>query len=351
ISNSNLYANYSNSYLSLYNNSRTNDKTELDSTITTQESQTTQLSDEEARQMLDELLKNPESSPLGWDSSLFVNNDSATLKYQEFNEERRKQALNKEVPSDSEFQSSVEYLLGQMEDILVKGLKENPNDLELQNLLAIYRIGSAKLDFKNDSLPYKSYLDRKRDAQEALSELKSGTLPKDFNKTMSSYMSGAFVFEGNISDFLYHANQFGMIPQNQEDKIMNAWDKTQAYLLNQSGDLGNNSFQLGDAIISWDGNSPFRDYFDGTAIKVEFLKSDDIFASLSSNFDSSQSFFDILEKRDKLEKENQELKTKQAYSAYGISNTTNSIKTDSTSNSIIQTLLKDSKENNKNLQE
>ena len=46
----------------------------------------------------------------------------------------------------------------------------------------------------------------------------------------------------------------------------------------------------------------------------------------------------------KLEKENQELKTKQDYNAYGISKNT-SIQTDSSSDSIIQTLLKESKEN------
>ncbi|MBD5164667.1 MAG: hypothetical protein HDT10_02345, partial [Helicobacter sp.] len=68
----------------------------------------------------------------------------------------------------------------------------------------------------------------------------------------------------------------------------------------------------------------------------------DTFLSLSSNFDSSQTFFEVLEQRDKLEKENQELKTKQAYNAYGISKNT-LIQTDSSSDSIMQTLFKESK--------
>ena len=71
---------------------------------------------------------------------------------------------------------------------------------------------------------------------------------------------------------------------------------------------------------------------------------EDILLSLSSNFDSSQTFFEVLEQRDKLEKENQELKTKQAYNAYGIPQNTFT-KSDST-DSIMQTLLKESKSGN-----
>lgn len=65
--------------------------------------------------------------------------------------------------------------------------------------------------------------------------------------------------------------------------------------------------------------------------------------SLASNFDSSQTFFEVLEQRDKLEKENQELKNKEAFLAYGILQN-NFAKTDSQSDSIMQTLLKESKE-------
>ena len=82
-------------------------------------------------------------------------------------------------------------------------------------------------------------------------------------------------------------------------------------------------------------------------MKISYSPQEDILLSLSSNFDSSQTFFEVLEQRDKLEKENQELKTKQDYNAYGISKNT-SIQTDSSSDSIIQTLLKESKENKKN---
>ena len=76
-------------------------------------------------------------------------------------------------------------------------------------------------------------------------------------------------------------------------------------------------------------------------VQITFLESD-IFASLSSNFDSSQTFLEVLEQRDKIEKENQELKNKETLLVYGISPNTLA-KSDST-DSIMQTLLKESKE-------
>jgi len=132
------------------------------------------------------------------------------------------------------------------------------------------------------------------------------------------------------------------LSQNQQNKIADALDTAQVYLLNQSGFSESKSFQLGNAIIAWNGNeSPFRDYSDGI-VQITFLESD-ILASLSSNFDSSQTFFEVLEQRDKIEKGNQELKNKETLLIYGISPNTLT-KSDSTSDSIMQTLLKESKE-------
>lgn len=100
------------------------------------------------------------------------------------------------------------------------------------------------------------------------------------------------------------------LSQNQQNKIADALDTAQVYLLNQSGFSESKSFQLGNVIIAWNGNeSPFRDYSDGI-VQITFLESD-ILTPLSSNFDSSQTFFEVLEQRDKIEKENQELKNKE----------------------------------------
>lgn len=110
-------------------------------------------------------------------------------------------------------------------------------------------------------------------------------------------------------------------------------------LFNQGGVLDNKSFKLGDATISWNGDDlPFKDYYKGE-VQIVFTKS----AFLASSFDSSQTFFEVLVQRDRLEKENQELKNKEASIVYGISQNAFT-KTDSQSDSIIQTLLKESKE-------
>ncbi|TLD89208.1 hypothetical protein [Helicobacter sp. MIT 05-5294] len=92
-----------------------------------------------------------------------------------------------------------------MDEILVQGIKENPNGLEIQSLLAVYK--TNKTSSKDWEGATQHYLNCKQDAQEALC-----------NQIMSKYMSASFVLEDAISNFFYCANQFGMLPQNQQDK-------------------------------------------------------------------------------------------------------------------------------------
>ena len=121
-------------------------------------------------------------------------------------------------------------------------------------------------------------------------------------------------------------------------------EKVQPYLLNQAGDLDNN-FQLGNAIISWNGNDlPFKDYYIGE-VEINFLENTS-FASLSSNLDTTQSIFDILNQKEKLEKENQDLKNKQAIEAYSYGNGYSSTLTSKTSKEIdnfINQMIKEAK--------
>ncbi|WP_416863955.1 hypothetical protein [Helicobacter ganmani] len=140
------------------------------------------------------------------------------------------------------------------------------------------------------------------------------------------------------------ASDFEFISKDKESKIYQDLQTGVIYLGSQSGNIGS-SFKVDNYTISWDGNSTlFNAYLNGSKISIASQFSSNDF--LASNFDSSQTFFEVLEQRDKLEKENQELKTKQAYNAYGIPQNTFT-KSDST-DSIIQTLLKESKENKKN---
>ena len=147
-------------------------------------------------------------------------------------------------------------------------------------------------------------------------------------------MTNSNALATSISGFFYQAEYFNKIPQNQKNTIQNALEKVASYLFNQGGALDNKSFKLGDATISWNGDDlPFKDYYKGE-VQIVFTKS----ASLSPTFDSSQTFFEVLEQRDRLEKENQDLKNKQASIAYGIPQN-NFAKTDSKSDSIMQTQI------------
>ncbi len=268
-----LLSHLSNSiHLGIYNtianqNKNINDNTN-NANLATQEFKTTQLSNEEARQKINELLINPENSPLEINFSL-ITNDSFVAKRIEYENKIIKQSANKIIPSDSDFQTNFEYLLTQMNEILIQGLKENPNSLEFQNLLAVYKTNeTSSKDWEGAT---QHYLNCKQNAQEALSAIKSGSHNEDFNQIMSEYMSASFVLESAISNFFYCANQFGMLSQNQQNKITDALDIAQVYLLNQSGFSENKSFQLGNAIITWNGNeSPFRDYSDGI-VQIAFL--------------------------------------------------------------------------------
>ncbi|WP_161594717.1 hypothetical protein, partial [Helicobacter sp. MIT 11-5569] len=342
ISNSNLYANYSNSYLSLYNNSRTNDKTELDSTTTTtttQESKQESIKDNQNTKEKLYAFISEYSNIDKLDLSLIINNDALTSATIDYRENIKNQAKNSPIPSQEEFQTNLEFLFGQIEDILIQGFNENKDSKEFQSLLAGFMMS-------NRAFSKQSYEDSTQDALQALWQLKNGNKSNDFKQKLSDYMTNSNGFATSIADFFHRAEYFNQIPQNQKNTIQNALEKVQTYLLNQAGALDNKSFKLGDAVISWSGDDlPFKDYYTGE-VKIAFMQNNSFLSHLS-NFDSTQSLFDILEKRDKLEKENQELKTKQAYSAYGITNATNSIQTNSTSDSLMQALLKESKESKK----
>jgi len=266
------------------------------------------------------------------DSSLIIGNDKLHKGMMEYQESIKNQAKNTPISSQDEFQANLDFLFNQMENILLQGFNENMNDKEFQNLLSGYMM-------TNRVVSKQSYEDSTQDALQALSRLKNGNKSDDFKQKLSDYMTNSNALATSISGFFYQAEYFNKIPQNQKNTIQNALEKVASYLFNQGGALDNKSFKLGDATISWNGDDlPFKDYYKGE-VQIVFTKS----ASFASTFDSSQTFFEVLEQRDKLEKENQELKNKEASIVYGISQNAFT-KTDSQSDSIIQTLLKESKE-------
>lgn len=141
-----------------------------------------------------------------------------------------------------------------------------------------------------------------------------------------------------LRDFFTLANQYEAIPKYKQDSIERSLQVSEAYLYNQAvWDGQNKPYRIGNFVIS-------SNYFSSEA-SITYLPNK-LLTPLTSDFDSTQSFLELLDKREQLEKQNQDLKAKQALETYIAYNK------DST-NSIIQTLLKDSKEakDDKNIRE
>ena len=273
------------------------------------------LSDSEAKQKLDDMISEYSRDWSSLNGSILtydgiggeLANPYATLELLE-------KLANKPIPQEDVFFRDLDFLSQQMEAILIEGIKQDENSLEFQGLLSHYLRGNWEVRYGKDVLTHSDiYMHSRSEALEALSGLKKGIDPNnpndikklnDFCEIMGRYVVHSGCLADGIGDFFYIADRFGMLDMlsyEQKSKIESALENVQVYALNQSGLLGN-SFQLGDAIISWDGNPPFGPPANDWTAQITFLELD---ASLVLNYDSSQALFAILEQKDKQEQENQ----------------------------------------------
>ncbi|WP_297811016.1 hypothetical protein [uncultured Helicobacter sp.] len=130
---------------------------------------------------------------------------------------------------------------------------------------------------------------------------------------LGKYAGANLDLEMFLESFFRLAKFFGAIPESSKVKIQDSLQIAQRYLYNQSGNI-DNSFKVGDYVISFEDDPSFTDPFlYGGNFSISYQKPDELLTSLASNFDSTQSFFDILDKREQLEKQNQELHNKQSF--------------------------------------
>ena len=273
------------------------------------------LSDSEAKQKLDDMISEFSRDWSSLDSRLLLadgNGIGGELK-SGYDLALSEKLANKPIPQEDDFFRDLDFLSQQMEAILIEGIKQDENSLEFQALLSYYLHGGA-VRYGKDVLTHSdNYMHSRSEALEALSGLKKGIDPNnpndikklnDFCEIMGNYTNQSYFLASGVGDFFYIADRFGMLDMlsyEQKSKIESALENVQVYALNQSGSLGN-SFQLGDAIISWDGNPPFGAPANDWTAKITFLELD---ASLVLNYDSSQALFAILEQKDKQEQANQ----------------------------------------------
>ena len=161
---------------------------------------------------------------------------------------------------------------------------------------------------------------------------------------MRDYNVNATLISSYLQDFFTMADDFGFISKDKENKIYQELQTSVIYLGSQGGNIGN-SFKIENFTISWEGNSTlFNTYLNGSKISIASQSTSN--DCLASNFDTTQSIFDILNQKEKLEKENQDLKNKQAIEAYSYGNGYSSTLTSKTSkeiDSFINQMIKEAK--------
>ncbi|MCH5322352.1 MAG: hypothetical protein J1E31_02060 [Helicobacter sp.] len=231
---------------------------------------------------------------------------------------------NKPIPQENDFFRDLDFLSKQMEAVLIEGIKQDENSREFQALFFYYSSQSGH--YYNFSTPSELYMDKRDKALEALSGLKKGIDPNnlndikklnDFRDIMSGYMcESSFLVEG-IGNFFYIADRFGMLDMlsyEQKSKIESALEIVQVYGLKQGGCLGN-SFQLGDAIISWDREFLLNDW----AVQIRFLDNPLVFDYKHGyNLKALEALFAIADQKDKQEQErNQTLENTQTKQDFG----------------------------------
>ncbi|MDE6958577.1 MAG: hypothetical protein K2O80_03355 [Helicobacter apodemus] len=258
------------------------------------------------------------------------------------------------IPTESEFEDTKDRLLRQMKDILKETyLNKGGDSKEFLHLYNEANTVMNELEARKEARSelIKTLENAQNNPKYAKSQEFLDTLLyrfpfgvshtyeelKERGKLWHQQASdGSFAMA--LRDFFTLANQYEAIPKYKQDSIERSLQVSEAYLYNQAvWDGQNKPYRIGNFVIS-------SNYFSSEA-SITYLPNK-LLTPLTSDFDSTQSFLELLDKREQLEKQNQDLKAKQALESYIAYNK------DST-NSIIQTLLKDSKEakDDKNIRE
>ena len=219
-------------------------------------------------------------------------------------------------------------------------------DRKISNLLLEYaiRTEAQELDKRFENF----LVEIKRDVQNGnTDEITSSTLAMGVGtyRREKMLMSG-YSFFSQVTDMLSPA---------QQEKITDAISSVLSFYSRS------NSIDINGTKVSWEtqGEDVYSIYGYGSDItmgvacidvKIEYNTSNDDFLlplnAKNYNFDTTQSIFDILNQKEKLEKENQDLKNKQAIEAYSYGNGYSSTLTSKTSkeiDSFINQMIKEAK--------
>ena len=370
-------------YLNLYSNSYNINSKESTQSISQNFNTTENLSqnnknnvERDTKQIISEILSNKEELPAYISHSYHQNIDNIE-KLQNLAQAHLQfiETYNGVIPTELEAKQSIQFLMQEAEEILSVAYNKQPNSEEFRNLLGFFSFTQDSInDFSNnkqkllnllkqgqssleyatsDEFYHKLFTKANGPNTQTLEEIDRLSKINEEQGFLRDYNVNATLISSYLQDFFTMANDFGFISKDKENKIYQELQTSVIYLGSQGGNIGN-SFKIENFTISWEGNSTlFNAYLNGSKISIASQSTPNDF--LASNFDTTQSIFDILNQKEKLEKENQDLKNKQAIESHR-ANTINHLETklkskvdskthllESQSDFIFREILKDSK--------
>ena len=259
--------------------------------------------------------------------------------------------------TQQEMQEAQDFLNEQMDNLMLKFYKANPEIVEdtLKGDFIFYSEGGLNRTMNVDDIEIsRDYPELKYDKKVSSilyaygARIEQDSLDKDFMGYLQSFknalnnqdlddtinikhvMSSYRHYKMESTGYSFFASLSDMLSPIEQEKITDSIAKVMGFYLQS------NSMEINGIKVSWD-NSGFTNdigYYDSVfggrsmalhTYKIDYADSQSTSNDfLASNFDTTQSIFDILNQKEKLEKENQDLKNKQAIEAYGINAITNS---------------------------
>ncbi|WP_455940995.1 hypothetical protein [Helicobacter pullorum] len=386
---SNTYNNYMGAYTSLYNNSNKTSNTQDSLSPLQDNTEQTNLSDSE---ILDKISNQTHFYQESWreiidgtksPAGFFALSQSVSFYEQDKGfiskiDTKLQEKATKNITLQ-EVEEAQEFLNKQMDNVMLELYKKNPELMEstMKRDYDFYANDGLKDNYKPSEEIANLQFDRKisnllleygirTEAQELdkrfenfLVEIKRDVQNGNADEITSSDLAiavGTYRQEKMaMSGYPFFAQVTDMLSPAQQEKITDAISSVLSFYSRS------NSIDINGTKVSWETqvegdnsvyglNSNVSFYISCIDVKIEYNTSNDDFLlplnAKNYNFDTTQSIFDILNQKEKLEKENQDLKNKQAIEAYSYGNGYSSTLTSKTSkeiDSFINQMIKEAK--------
>ena len=387
---SNTYNNYMGAYTSLYSNSNKTSNTQDSLSPLQNNTEQTNLSDSE---ILDKISNQTHFYQESWrkehnkDNDILQKPQALRLSVSFYEQDKgfiskidtKLQEKSTKNITLQEVEEAQEFLNKQMDNVMLELYKKNPELMEstMKRDYDFYANDGLKDNYKPSEEIANLQFDKK--IQDLLLEYsirtEGGELDKRFEGFLTRLQNGTQdassdtgiagtitmavgVYRNEkmlMSGYSFFSLVTDMLSPAQQEKITDAISSVLSFYSRS------NSIDINGTKVSWETqaegdnsvyglNSNVSFYIGCIDVKIEYNTSNDDFLlplnAKNYNFDTTQSIFDILNQKEKLEKENQDLKSKQAIEAYNYGNGYSSTLTSKTSkeiDSFINQMIKEAK--------